>query len=180
MPTSKADLMFHPVRLRIITTIANQRMTAGELAAALPDVPQTTLYRHLNLLTEGGILKVVAENPIRGTVERVYAAAVRPSLNDSDLQGMTKEDYQQVFTMFLSQLMGDAMHYLDSKADGEAINPIADGVEVSKVQLHLSDEEYDVMKQEIIEIMLKAADNPPSPGRKRWVFSVQFIPVPPV
>jgi DNA-binding transcriptional ArsR family regulator len=178
MPTTKADLMFHPVRLRIITTIANQRMTASELANALPDVPQTTLYRHLNLLTEGGVLQVVEENPIRGTVERVYAAAIRPSLRDSDLQGMTKEDYEQVFTMFLSLLMGDAMHYLDSKEEGEEINPLADGVEVSKVQLHLSDEEYNIMKQEIIDIMLATADNPPSPERKRWVFSVQFIPAP--
>jgi Fe2+ or Zn2+ uptake regulation protein len=37
-------------------------MTAKDLAQTMPDVPLTTLYRQINLLVEGGLLKVVEEH----------------------------------------------------------------------------------------------------------------------
>lgn len=177
MPSSKADLLLHPVRLRIITAISTYRMTAKELAEALPDVPQTTLYRHLNTLVEGGILKIVEENPIRGTVERVYVVAAPPSLTTEDLRGLSKSAYEEIFIAFLSTLMSDARHYLDSKPDDEPLNPIEDGVEIDKIQLFLNDEEYQEMNQQIQRLMLAAARNTPGSGRRRRIFASLFIPV---
>lgn len=177
MPSPKADLMLHPIRMRIITAISNYRLTAKELAESLPDVPQTTLYRHINALAEGGLLKVVEENPIRGTIERVYALAAPPSLTPEDLQGMTKRDYEQAFTMILTTFMSDARRYLDSKPDDEEINLRADGVEFSKIQLYLSDEEYQAMNRQISDLMMAAAENKPAPGRRQRIFSYLFIPV---
>lgn len=176
MPSPKADLLLHPIRLQIVTAISTQQMTAKELAEAVPDVPQTTLYRHINALVEGGLLKVVSETQIRGTVERTYAVAVLPSLKPEDLQGMTKQDYQQAFLVYLSTLMSAARRYLDSKGEEEVFDPLADGMDLSLGTLHLSDAEFRTMNKRILEILMSAADNKSTPARKRRLFTYLFIP----
>ncbi|TFG62948.1 MAG: transcriptional regulator, partial [Spirochaetales bacterium] len=35
----KPDLIFHPVRMRIIAAVSGQKMTAKDIAELLPDVP---------------------------------------------------------------------------------------------------------------------------------------------
>jgi len=176
MPSSKANLLLHPVRLQIVTAISNQQMSAKELARVITDVPQTTLYRHINALVEGGLLKVVSETQIRGTVERTYAVAAPPSLKPEDLRGMTKQDYQQAFLVYLSTLMGAARRYLDSRAEGEAFDPLADGLDLSLGTLQLSDEEFRALNGRILELVMSAAGNPPGPGRRPRTFTYLFIP----
>jgi DNA-binding transcriptional ArsR family regulator len=176
MPSTKADLLLHPIRLQIITAISSQQMTAKELSGIIPEVPLTTLYRHINTLVEGGLLKVVEETQIRGTIERTYAMAISPSLKSEDLQGMTRQEYQQAFLIYLSSLMSAAQHYLGSKEENETFNPLTDGVELSLGTLHLSEEEYHSMNQHILEIMIPMAKNPPAPNRKRRFFTYLFIP----
>jgi len=177
MPGSKVDLIFHPIRLDIISALTTQRMTAGELAKIMPGVPLTTLYRHINLLVEGGLLEVVEEHPIRGTVERVYALAGPPSLKAEDLAGMTKKDYEHAFAIFLSSLLGDAKNYLATKPDDQEIDLFADGVEVTKLQLLLSDEEFSRLNGQLLEQIMAAAKNKPAPDRRRRVLSLTIIPV---
>lgn len=176
MPSKKATLLLHPIRLQIITAISTGQMTARELSQVIPGVPQTTLYRHINALVEGGLLKVVSETQIRGTVERTYAVAALPSLKPEDLQGMTKQDYQQAFLVYLSTLMSAAQRYLDSKSDEGTFNPIADGLDLSLGSLNLSEAEFQAMNKRILEVIMSASGNPPTPARKRRMFTYLFIP----
>jgi DNA-binding transcriptional ArsR family regulator len=176
MPSSKADLLLHPIRLQIITAISNQQMSAKELARILADVPQTTLYRHINALVEGGILKVAGETQIRGTVERTYAVAALPSLKSEDLHGMKKRDYRQAFFVYLSTLMSAAQRYLDSKGEEEVFDPLADGLDLSLATLHLTDKEFQHLNQQILEVLMSAAGNQPASGRKPRTFTYLFIP----
>src|ERR1039457_2860534 len=68
-----ADLLLHPVRLRIVKAFLGDRaLTTAQLAAELDDVPAGSLYRHIAILTRAGVLQVVAERRIRGAVERTY------------------------------------------------------------------------------------------------------------
>jgi hypothetical protein len=43
---AKPDLVIHPVRIRIAGAVVARPMNTGQIAAALPDVPLATLYRH--------------------------------------------------------------------------------------------------------------------------------------
>jgi DNA-binding transcriptional ArsR family regulator len=176
MPSQKADLLLHPIRFQIITALSNREMTARELAEAIPDVPLTTLYRHINALVEGGLLQVVGEMQIRGTVEHTYAVAALPSLKSEDLHGMTRQDYQQAFLIYLSTLMSAGRRYLDSKCEKEAFDPLADGVDLSLGLLNLSDEEFSTMNQRILDILMPATKNPPAAGRKSRFFTYLFLP----
>ncbi len=176
MPSEQAKLLLHPIRLQIVTALSNRQMTAGEISTAVSSVPLTTLYRHINALVKGGFLKVVEETQIRGTVERTYALAARPSLKPEDLQGMTKQDYQQAFLIYLASLMAAAQRYFDSKGEDEAFNPLADGVDLSLATLHLSEEEFRSLNQRLLEVLMLAGANQPASGRKPRTFTYLFIP----
>ena len=57
---ASADLLLHPVRLRIVQAFLGDRaLTTAELGTELPDVPPASLYRHVGVLVEGGVLAVV-------------------------------------------------------------------------------------------------------------------------
>src|SRR5262249_24220554 len=59
---TSADLLLHPVRLRILQTFLGDRtLTTSDLQAELPDVPPASLYRHVARLVGAGVLVVVDE-----------------------------------------------------------------------------------------------------------------------
>lgn len=176
MPSLKADLLLHPIRMRIVTALSNRQMTAGELSRLVPDIPLTTLYRHINSLVKGGLLYIASETQVRGTMERTFALVARPSLTADDLQGMKKQDYQQAFQVYLSSLIAAVARYLDQKSEDQEFNPLADGLDLSLGTMYLDDEEFQALNREILKLVLSAADNPPGPGRKSRTFTYLFIP----
>jgi DNA-binding transcriptional ArsR family regulator len=177
MPASMNDLLLHPIRLRIVSAITGDRVTAKDLAKALPDIPQTTLYRHIKVLVDGGLLEVVDEIPQRGTLERVFGFKVPPSLSPEDLTGLSKEEYQQTFTLILTALFQEAINSLNRLPDDEEIDLLSEGYQFSQVQLNLSEAEYEKLNRNILRLMMAAAKNESSSERKRRIFSYMFIPV---
>jgi DNA-binding transcriptional ArsR family regulator len=174
MPFSKAELILHPVRLRIILAISGRQMTAQDLAGALPDVAQATLYRHINALAEGEILTVVDERPVRGTVEKTYALPEGHShrLTAEDLAGLGPEDHMHYFTVFVAALLSDFAAYLQR----EQIDPVADGVGYQSVPLYLSDGELQNLAAGINALVIPLLSNGPGEGRTRRTFSTVMIP----
>src|SRR5438552_13868224 len=76
MSKSRVDLILHPERFRILSYFADikRTYTAHQLATLLPAMAPATLYRHLNRLVEGGVLRVVEERAVgnRTVRERFY------------------------------------------------------------------------------------------------------------
>ena len=170
----KADLILHPVRLRILTALMGRQMTAQALAAALPDVAQATLYRHINRLAEGGVLVVVEENPVRGTVEKVYALAEdQAHLSAEDMANLSKDDHMRMFTTFVTRLLHDFSHYLESH---ETVDPAVDGVGYQQIPLYLSEEELGQFAQEINAALLPYVNLEPTPQRRRRIFTSVMMP----
>lgn len=174
MATSKADLILHPVRLRIILAISGRQMTAQALANALPDVAQATLYRHINALAEGDILSVVEERPVRGTVEKTYALQEGQSSNltAEDLAGLGPEDHMRYFTVFVATLLSDFATYLKR----EHIDPAVDGVGYHTVPLYMNDKEMYALAGGINALIAPLLANGPGDDRKRRSFSTVMIP----
>ena len=74
------EIVMNPARQRIFQyLLVNETGTVKEMRKALPDIPSASLYRHVKILLDNGILTVVEENRIRGTVESVYKLNKRPS-----------------------------------------------------------------------------------------------------
>jgi hypothetical protein len=58
-----AELLLHPVRLRVVQALLGDRvLTTGDLHAELPDVPTASLYRHVAVLAGAGVLEVAYEH----------------------------------------------------------------------------------------------------------------------
>jgi DNA-binding transcriptional ArsR family regulator len=177
MLSTMNDLLLHPIRLRIVSAMTGDRVTAKDIAKALPDIPQTTLYRHINVLVDGGLLQVIDEIPQRGTVERVFGFRVPPSLSPEDLRGLSKEEYQQTFTLILTTLLQEAINSLNSLPENEEIDLLGEGYQFSQMSLNLTDEEYEKLNNRILALMLEAGKKRASEKRKRRIFSYLFIPV---
>lgn len=169
---SRAELVLHPVRMRIIVALAGRELTARQLGEMLTDVPQATLYHHLGLLTKGGMLRIAEERPVRGTVEKVYTQAGNAHLGPDDMAMATPEDHMRYFTQFVAQLLGDFGRYLGSGS----VDLLRDGVGYHQVVLNLSDEELVRFAQALNAAVLPFARNEPAPERRRRLFSTVLLP----
>ncbi|WP_344967364.1 helix-turn-helix domain-containing protein [Streptosporangium fragile] len=172
----KAEAVLHPVRLRILQAfIGPETLTVRDLADLLPDVPQATLYRHLNTLTDAGVLRVAEERRVRGAVERAFALPdVSGALTGADLEGATPDDHLRYFAAFLAALQGEFARYLGRPG----IDLAADGVGYRTFVVNLTDEEFLAFMASLNELVAKAAANPPAPGRRRRAFARVVMPLP--
>ena len=117
--------------------------TVKEVRKALPDVPSASLYRHINILAEHSILRVVGENRIRGTVESVY------KLNQEALA--VEDESGNAVQMSLLGICASFARYF---ARGN-VDPKKDMLLLTNCTLLLTDEEFSGLLSEINEVALK-------------------------
>jgi DNA-binding transcriptional ArsR family regulator len=171
---TSADLLLHPVRLRIVEAFLGDRaLTTTELRAELPDVPAASLYRHVARLVDAGALGVVSERRVRGAVERTYILrAAAAHIGVEELEKMTVDEHRQAFIAFVAGLLGDFDRYL---ARGD-IDPLRDGVSYSLAGMWLDDAELTELRRDIQRIFGPRLANPPKPGRKRRILGSVLLP----
>jgi hypothetical protein len=171
---TSADLLLHPVRLRIVQAFLGDRaLTTAELRSELPDVPAASLYRHIARLVDAGVLAVVSERRVRGAVERTYILRVTAAhIGVGELERMSVDDHRQAFIAFVAGLLGDFDRYL---ARGD-IDPLRDGVSYNLAGMWLDDAELRELLRDISRIFEPRLANPPKPGRKRRILGSVLLP----
>ncbi|GLI26666.1 transcriptional regulator [Agromyces rhizosphaerae] len=169
-----ADLILHPVRLRVIRTLlGGRRMTTAELAAELPDVATATLYRHVSTLADAGVLDVVGERAARGATERTYELHDGAAhVGGADLAGLGPEAHRAAFAAFVAGLLADFDAYLARDGADLAV----DGVGFRHRAFWMTDEELDEFVGELGGLAKRWSRNAPAPGRRRRVLSTVLIP----
>lgn len=169
----KIDLMMHPARMRIILTIVGRQLTAREIGVALPDLPQATLYRQLNTLTSGGMLRVVEERQIRGAIERVYAlSSGHAGLLTQDDLPQESERLMQLFMIFTATLLDSFGRYVQRPE----INMERDMAGFRQVPLHATGEELLAALQTVSAALLPLITAELTPERRRYIFSTILLP----
>ena len=169
----KEDLLLHPVRLRIILAVAGREATTQELANDLPDVPQATLYRHINTLAAAGILTVVQERRVRNTIEKTYALPDQNlELTVEDLEDAQPEDYVRLFTEYLGLQLGYFVRYVQQGN----VDLLRDHVAFNMVPLYLSESEVQEFAQDLNDALLPYTRNRRSPRRRRYILGVLSLP----
>jgi DNA-binding transcriptional ArsR family regulator len=169
----KEDLLLHPVRLRIILATVGRHVTAQQLAAELPDVPQATLYRHINTLADAGILCVVKEQRVRNATEKTYALPHQDlMLTVEDLEDAEPEDYIRLFTQSLGLQLGYYTRYIQQ---GD-VDFARDNVLFQMFPAYLSELEMKELGQAIQAVLLPFVKNKPSPERRRYILGLTSLP----
>ena len=117
MTQTNVDVILHPIRLRILLTLAGRRLTAQDLAQALPQVPQATLYRHIRHLMDADLLSIDETRSVRGgVVENVYTLKQEDArLTAEDVASLSREDHLRFFTIFFTSVLQDFERYLQQE-----------------------------------------------------------------
>jgi hypothetical protein len=171
---TSADLLLHPVRLRIVESFLGDRaLTTTQLRTELPDVPAASLYRHVARLVDAGVLAVVAERRVRGALERTYVLRTSAAnIGLDEIAKMSPDEHRQVFLAFVAGLIGDFDRYL---ARGD-IDPLRDGVSFRMEGMWLDDVELMELLRELVGVLQPRLANAPKPGRKRRILGTVLLP----
>jgi DNA-binding transcriptional ArsR family regulator len=171
----KLDLILHPVRMRILQMVGLERLTTQQISTALPDVPTSSIYRHLKLLLDAGFIRVAETRQVRGIEEKVYAQAVSPRISDpADMANLTPEEHLRYFTSYVTTLIQGFADYL---ALHDAPDLIADRVGYSEASFYATPEEMDAMGAALNQVLLAVAQNPPGEGRQLRKLSIITHPL---
>ncbi|KOX18018.1 ArsR family transcriptional regulator [Saccharothrix sp. NRRL B-16348] len=148
--------------------------TTSELCAHLPDIPKTTVYRHVGLLVDGGLLEVADEQRVRGAVERSYRLRRDKTVIDADAAAsMTLDDHRHGFAAAMAALLAEFNAYLDRPG----ADPTADSVGYRQGTLWLSPDEHTEMIGALRDVLRAKADNEPAPERRPHLVSAIFFPI---
>ncbi|MCI2416938.1 helix-turn-helix domain-containing protein [Saccharopolyspora sp. K220] len=168
------DLLLHPVRLRIVHAMSGARThTTSDLCARLPDVPKTSIYRHVGLLAEAGVLEVADEQRVHGAVERHYRLRrERARIDAEDAASMSLADHRHGFAVGMAALLAEFNAYLDR----EGADPTADSVGYRQGTLWLSPDELAEMIDALRQVLATRSSNEPAPGRRPHLLSLILFP----
>lgn len=170
-----AELLLHPVRLRIVQAMLGRgELTTKSLAEKLPDVAPATLYRQVSALVDGGVLDIVSERRVRGSVERslrVRTEATSVDPGDLDLDDVA---LRAGFLAYLASLASAFDAYLD----GPRATLEADLVGFRQTAVVATDDEWRSALDAIRAAVVPLAERPtPPPGARRRVLATVTLPV---
>ena len=174
MARTKADLLLHPVRMRIIQSLLGGRdRSSEEIFELLGDVPRATLYRHLNKLLEAGVITVVKQDYIRGGVLRTFHLDESQTLlGEDEVEGLSVDDMLKYFTTFVSSLLRDFESYVRHQNNTKKGN----GMLAVQTPLYLSDQEFHSLSEKLKTIFEENSENVPSEERQLRIVTTFVIP----
>ncbi len=155
----KKDLMeivMNPARQRILQyLIIHGQGSTGEMQQELKDIPPASLYRHVKLLLDGGLIEVMKEERIRGTVEKTYR------FNQSTRNG-ENQDIGAIIQTGLVSLMTVFSKYFAAQGN----DPVKDMLSFSTSTLLMTDDEFLEFLMKLTALFKEAIQNKPETGRK--------------
>ena len=162
-PSEKADLIIHPIRLRILQLLSREPLTTNQLDQLLPDVAKSSLYRHIRKLLDGGFIEIAETHPVKGTPENSYRLLDAPHITAEDAQQMSKEDHLHYFSSYVAGLVQSFKAYLDSQ---NTLDLFADRVGYSEILFYASSEEFDALFIPFRDQLSQLSHHTPQPGRR--------------
>ncbi|QVQ54526.1 helix-turn-helix domain-containing protein [Spiractinospora alimapuensis] len=173
---SLADVLLHPVRWRIVRTFSGRELTTTQLRGLIDDVPVTTLYRHVGVLADAGVLEIVSERRVRGAVERTYRLdQTRQAVGESGAAAMSREEHRDAFHLLLAGLSSDFEAYLAR----ESIDVLADHVNYNQAALYVTDEDLERIQRGFADLLtpyLRAPDETDSGTHRRLMMTTILLP----
>ncbi|MBV9277261.1 MAG: helix-turn-helix domain-containing protein [Candidatus Eremiobacteraeota bacterium] len=154
---SPLALLSNPVCYRIVAAVGSRgEQTTESLAASMPDIPASTLYRRLAQLREARILRVVSERPARGAVERTYALAARDAaaLRPGESERAPLKRVRATLRNFIAETTADAIAYIENPAFATSRNRFHAALYIAE----LTDREYLRVLADVSDAIKKARD----------------------
>lgn len=172
--SSRADIVIHPVRFRIIQMLMSEELSTKQLAQRLADVPTSSLYRHMKILLDAGFLKVKETKLVQGIQEKVYGIDRSPVLALSDFEGVTAAEHLNYFTIYLMTLIRGFSDYLAFSSD---LNFLADHTGYTEVIVWASPEELNEFAKTLNQALSSLRANEENKQRNKQKIAIVTHPV---
>ncbi|MDM5332453.1 helix-turn-helix domain-containing protein [Ureibacillus composti] len=175
---NKAEILMHPVRMKILQSLMQHKengVTTFEMLESIQDVSQATLYRHIQILLDANIIKIVHERKVRAVTEKYYGLNEEEAhLDLEEWRNLSKEKKLNYISYYQLVLMTQYQNYLTSIEK----NPKSeDSSTFSLVDLKLSEEQFSNFQNELNQLMIKyykmSDDNADSPTK---TVAINIIP----
>ena len=157
----------HPLRIRIIETLASSEpMTTKQVAELLGEKP-TRLYHHVDLLEKAGLIQLTHTRKNRGTTEKYYEAIARQFRAAADLFSDESSDDQidalrpMIHTVF-DNTTSEMLRLIESHQPGDSLDD--EGGVLSYIEMHLQQEQIEEAQQKLKDVLdlLQSFDDPES------------------
>ena len=173
MTIDSVELVIHPVRLRILQSLESGPLTTQQMADLLPDVPKSSLYRHLKLLLEGEFVAVAEIRLVQGIQEKLYELSRPVLLGPEDIAELSTDDHLRYFTTYMMTLLRGFASYLDRPM---AIDFVVDRAGYSEVAFWATRQELDTFATKLNEAMTPLLSNKVDKGRQRHKIAIITYP----
>jgi DNA-binding transcriptional ArsR family regulator len=97
----------HPVRVKALTILSDRTASPKEISDQL-DVPLSNVSYHVRVLDELGLIEIVEEESVRGSVAHFYKAVERPLIDNPDWERLDPRVRSAVSGYAIETLMTDA------------------------------------------------------------------------
>jgi DNA-binding transcriptional ArsR family regulator len=97
----------HPVRVKALTILTEKTASPKEIAAQI-DTPLSNVSYHVRVLDELGLVEIVEEESVRGSVAHFYKAVERPLIDNPDWEKLSPKVRSAFSGYVIETLMTDA------------------------------------------------------------------------
>jgi len=167
----RVDLILHPVRFRILEMLVGESLTTQEMADRLPDVPKSSIYRHVRALLDAELIAVEGTRPVRGVVERTYRLDHLPHLGPEEIGRLTAEECVHYFRVYVMTLIQGFAAYVNAAGGappgGQPPDMLADRAGYTETFIWATTEELDRFGAALNDFLRPLLANRPAGGRRR-------------
>jgi len=171
------DALLHPLRSRIVDALDGKPGTIAEIGKRLQGrsnrpVATTTLYRHVGILVDCGLLKVVELRPTDGAPTAVYGLDFGTSLLDPH-----SVDHERMLGLVTMVQSTTRRRFEAVGAQNATPLPLA-RLAVFNKTLHLTDDQVRTLRSMIAEFTTSHVVDTPPPGTRPQYFAFFTCPEP--
>jgi DNA-binding transcriptional ArsR family regulator len=168
------EYLIDPAKSRILLEISTAgRITVKELCVKCPDIPRSSMYRHLTRMERDGVIDIVDFKQVRGTIERTYALdqeAFSPPMKEGEpFDGMMMVRLLELFCI-------EYIRKFHAYVEAHGLDPAKDMAGFSTAPVYATDEELAEVMNEIGGKFKAMIANGPAPGRRRRSIGIIMAP----
>lgn len=153
---NKAEIIFHPVRMKICQALMKNKengLTPLEMVKVIKDVPQATLYRHIQVLLDAGVIRILKEKKVRSISEKYYTFNEEEArLSAEEWKKSSNKEKLDYVSYYQLSLMTQYQNYLAKLEEQHCSDDLST---FSLVELKLDNENFIKFQNELNDLMIK-------------------------
>jgi DNA-binding transcriptional ArsR family regulator len=102
----------HPVRVKALTILTERIASPKEISEEI-EIPLSNVSYHVRVLDELGLVEIMEEESVRGSVAHFYKAVERPLIHNPDWEKLSPKVRSAFSSYVIETLMSDAARSLE-------------------------------------------------------------------